>query len=294
MRVILGLTRGHAAAPGRDRSTMSRRRAEPAHLRFALACVAAAGLALSVSAAVTSRPGYAVACSRGGPSAGTADPAPGEVDAAGFTINGITSRRRPSLSRSYRGLRERPARRVVSDDQVQLGARRYFLRHSTLDMDALALSMSISRATLYRVVHSRDQLLGDVLWHCAEQMLQRARAQRTMTGIDGVIEVTRLFSLRLFDAEPFRAFLAEEPETAARVLFTPVGNVHRRALRMQKEIFQDAAPPDGPWLTGDLDHLAYLYVRLVESSYYAELLAGIRPNWDLTERAARALLSQAL
>lgn len=261
-------------------------------LRFMVTSFAVAGLTLSLAVAVCVRPVSLSSCSR----TAVAPNDPAERDTTGLSVTEVATTRRRSFRshRGYRSLRERPARRVVSGDQVALGACRYFLAHSTLDMDALALSLSISRATLYRVVHSRDQLLGDVLWHCAERLLRQARQQRTETGIDGVLQVTRVFSAGLRDAEPFRNFLATEPETAIRVLFTPVGNVHRRAVELQKQIFAEATPAQGPWLTGDLDHLAYLYVRLFESTYYAELLAGIRPDWDLTERAARAVLSQAL
>src|SRR3954467_10934199 len=57
-----------------------------------------------------------------------------------------------------------PPRRAVSREQVTAGACRLFLERGTVDMDELALRLAISRATLYRVVHGRDQLLGDVLW----------------------------------------------------------------------------------------------------------------------------------
>jgi hypothetical protein len=71
---------------------------------------------------------------------------------------------------------------VVSRDDVVRGGCRHFLRHATIDMDALAGDLSISRATLYRVVHSRDGLLGDVLWRLAKRMLDDARRERTATG----------------------------------------------------------------------------------------------------------------
>jgi hypothetical protein len=184
-------------------------------------------------------------------------------------------------------------RRVVSESDVVRGGCRYFLRHGTLEMDALAGTLAISRATLYRVVHSRDRLLGDVLWHLGEQMLNRARAERTETGVEGVIEITHRFCGYLLGAEPFRAFLRDEPKTATRVLFTPAGGVHARAVAAQKEIIQETARRGELHLVGDLDHLAYLYVRIIESSLYAELLTGQEPDLPLAERTIRSLLHQA-
>jgi hypothetical protein len=185
------------------------------------------------------------------------------------------------------------ARRVVSHDDVVRGGCRYFLKHGTIDMDALATVLCISRATLYRVVHGRDRLIGEVLWRLGEHELSIARQERTSTGIDGVLEVTRRYCARLLGAEPFRAFLAAEPETAARVLFTPAGGVHQRVVAVQKEILVEAAGTGDGWLTADIDRLAYLYVRIFESMLYAELLTGRSLDPDLAERAAIALLQAA-
>ena len=52
----------------------------------------------------------------------------------------------------------------MSLDQVADAGCEYFLNHATIDMDELALTLAVSRATLYRVVNSRDRLLGEVLW----------------------------------------------------------------------------------------------------------------------------------
>lgn len=179
------------------------------------------------------------------------------------------------------------ARRVVSRDQVVRGACRFFLQHGTVDMEALAANLAISRATLYRVVRSRDALFGEVLWRLAERLLTRARRSRSRGGVDGVLEVTRHFADALRGSAPFRAFLEAEPETAARVLFNAAGGVHRRAVLAQKQILLEV---DEPWAAADLDQLAYLYVRIVESALYAELLDHRGLDQEVAEKAARAVL----
>lgn len=178
-------------------------------------------------------------------------------------------------------------RRVVSREQVVHGACRFFLRHGEVDMDGVARSLAISRATLYRVVHSRDGLLGDVLWRLGERQLVQARLRRRNGGVEGVLEITRHFVDRLRGAAPFRAFLRGEPETAARVLFNGSGAVHRRAVSAQKQILLEVP---GEWCAGPLDQVAFLYVRIVESAIYAELLGGQPLDRDLAERAARSVL----
>lgn len=179
-------------------------------------------------------------------------------------------------------------RRVVSHDMVVRGGSAYLLEHGTLDMADLANTLAVSRATLYRVVGSRDRLLGDVLWRLGGRTLDAARRARTYRGVDGIIEVTRRFADSMLTAEAFHRFVIDEPDTAARVLFTPAGRVHERFVVAQKEIFLEAGL-DG-WSPTELDHLAYLYIRMVESTLHAELLNGRRPDFDLAERVLRALL----
>lgn len=183
---------------------------------------------------------------------------------------------------------QRNPRRVVTREQVVHGACRYFLRHGTIDMDELALQLAIGRATLYRVVHRRDEVLGEVLWKLGGAMLDRARLDRQQPGPDGVLEVTRLFVERLRKAKPFMAFLRAEPQTASRVLFSPSGGVHRRAVAKQREILVECGCGGDAAL---LDQRAYLYVRIAESVLYAELLGEGPLEPEIAERVAKALLT---
>ncbi|MDG4832936.1 QsdR family transcriptional regulator [Solwaraspora sp. WMMD1047] len=182
-------------------------------------------------------------------------------------------------------------RRVIDHPAVVRGAIDYFLAHATIDMDDLASTLAVSRATLYRVEGSRDRLLGEVFWYMADYLLAAARAARRQDGVAGIVEVTRRFAEAVEQATAFRAFLAQEPEVAARVLFAVPGRVHRRAVRAQAHIFREVGGADTSWLPGDPNRLAYLYVRIVESAIYAELLSGQPPDLELAERALRALLT---
>jgi AcrR family transcriptional regulator len=182
--------------------------------------------------------------------------------------------------------------RVISVEQAIGAGCQYFVQHGTVDMDRVAVALAVSRATLYRVISSRDRLLSEVLWRLAKQSMDRARALRTRDGIDGVLEVVRTISDELLDSKPLRHFIANEPEAATRVLMTPAGGLHRRSVAAVKELFDEAAP-SGPWIVDDRDNLAYLLVRIVESLYFAELLAGTPPDRDLAERTVRALMVQA-
>ncbi|HZM74269.1 MAG TPA: QsdR family transcriptional regulator, partial [Candidatus Limnocylindrales bacterium] len=89
-------------------------------------------------------------------------------------------------------------------------------------------------------------------------------------------------------SEPFRTFLAAEPATAARVLFTASGGVHGRVVAAQHQIFLEAGAK------GACADLAFLYVRVVESALYAELLTGHSVDPVIAERAARSLMETAV
>jgi len=176
-------------------------------------------------------------------------------------------------------------RRVVSDDEVVRAGCHFFLRHGTIDMDRLAAEMCVSRATMYRVTGGRDRLLGEVLWRLAERMLSDARRRRTRSGVDGALEVTGRYTVALQSAEPFRRFLTGEPEAAARILLTSAGGLTERVVAAQQEIFEEVG------LAGASADLAYLYVRIIESALYGELVAGHSADLDMAQRAARALLT---
>ena len=163
----------------------------------------------------------------------------------------------------------------------------HFLKHSTLDMDLLAAELSISRATLYRAVGSRDALLGDVFWAIGKLFLAEAGAESTGTGADRVIDVSRLFAELMSTAQQLKQFVAAEPQTAARVLLTSATAGPDRALEAQLEIFLASGVTAEP---AELRRRAYLYVRLMESLVHSNVLGMREVEFDLAEPALRALL----
>jgi AcrR family transcriptional regulator len=181
--------------------------------------------------------------------------------------------------------------RVITYEAIVAGARRHFLREATIDMEQLAHELAVSRATLYRAVDGRDRLLGDVLWSLAERTYEEARRAVTCRGVDAILEISHRFTESVTAAAPFRRFLEQEPQTAMRVLLTPAGGVHARAVALHREIFAEAFAGREDGLLGDLDTLAYLYVRLRESILYADIMSGRLPDPEVAERAVRALLA---
>jgi hypothetical protein len=184
---------------------------------------------------------------------------------------------------------------VITLEQAVDAGCEYFVRKGTLDLEALAVSLAVSRATLYRVVSSRDRLLAAVLWRLAQDCLDRARARRSRDGIDGVLEVVRCFSRQVLASRALRRFIADEPPSASHVLFNPDGGVHGPAVAAAVRLFDEVGlrrtSVAGVRLAGDPRRVAYLLVRIVESVCFAE--PGTRPDLDLAEETIRALLVRA-
>lgn len=159
-------------------------------------------------------------------------------------------------------------------------------------MDSLARSLVVSRATLYRVVHSRDRLLGDVIWSFGERTLAMAVAETTGTGVDRIVETARRFNAYVVSFEPLRSFVRSEPMAAIRVLITPAGGVHQRFVEAWKGIFLEAARRGELTLPLDAEELAYVFVRIGESVLYSDLLAGREPDIRVAALVQRSLLSR--
>src|SRR5712691_7933296 len=74
------------------------------------------------------------------------------------------------------------AKKAVGPADALGAARRKLPRHERLDMNELAGELGVGRATLYRWVGSRDELLGEVLWSLSVSGLAMAREKAKGTG----------------------------------------------------------------------------------------------------------------
>lgn len=182
------------------------------------------------------------------------------------------------------------AGRIISHEDVVRAGRQMYARRSTIEMDTLADELNVSRATLYRVVSSRDRLLGDVLWSYAWPLYLQALEEAQGQGIERLLAVMRRFGNAIMGSRHFREFLAADPQVAIRVLFTPAANVHRRFVEANKALILETAGAGEISLPFDADELAYVFSRIFESMWYADLLSGREIDLDVAEHAARALL----
>lgn len=180
-------------------------------------------------------------------------------------------------------------RRVVGHDQVVAAATQLFIQQARLDMDELAREMAVSRATLYRVVGSRERLLGDVLDRLSVRTLDPILCSRPGTGVEWLLDVVKAYSGAITSFGPLRRFMRNDPELAFRVLFMPEAALHSRSVARWRCLIEqaDLAEP------GTADDLAFVAVRLGESMMFTDVFAGREPNVELSMRLLRTMFSPA-
>ncbi|WP_402465508.1 QsdR family transcriptional regulator [Isoptericola aurantiacus] len=184
--------------------------------------------------------------------------------------------------------------RVITYPVALRAARRRFLASGGLAMEQLTEDLWVSRATLYRVVGSRDRLLGDVLWQLAARTLDLARAAADGAGLRGVerlLDVARRFDDEVGEFEPLQKYLAVDPGDATRILFGATAGVHVRNVEawvalLRREL--DAGEIDS--LPFSVPETAFAFVRIGESIVYGSMLAGIQPDRRLGEDLRRTVL----
>ncbi len=182
------------------------------------------------------------------------------------------------------------SQRVVDHARVLRIAERMFDAEGSVDMASLADRVGVSRATLYRVVGSRERLLGDVLWWQGQHVMEHVAPRVTAGGAERLVQLARAFNERLIGYRPLRRFLRDDPVLAHHVLFLPEARVHSRFVALWRDLFVEAAAREEIRLPFDVDELAFLWVRTGESMLYADLMSGLEPRIELAERVQRLLL----
>jgi AcrR family transcriptional regulator len=171
-------------------------------------------------------------------------------------------------------------------------ARRTFLAGDRVDMGALARQLGVNRATLYRWVGSRDQLLVEVLWSLADRTFDRLLAEPppSAPGQSRVATVLDAWVHGVIANRGMQVFVENEGDLALRLLTTRATDYQARLLgRIRALLAQDleagAVRSDIP-----LDDLTYVVVRILESYVYLTLITGEQPDPDRAGRVLHALL----
>jgi len=167
-----------------------------------------------------------------------------------------------------------------------------FLACERLDMRALALELGIGRATLYRRVGGRDQLLGAVTWFLTRHAIARALdAAGDARGRERVIAVLRHFMHDVHGQPALQRFLEAEPEAALRILTSKHGPVQQGLIRGVEALLAEEEARGALAAGPDRGTLAYVIVRVGESFLYADVIAGGEPDVERAVEVTGRLLT---
>jgi AcrR family transcriptional regulator len=171
-------------------------------------------------------------------------------------------------------------------------ARRWFMAGRRIEMQELAAELGVNRATLFRWVGGRDQLLGEILWSLAEPALDAAVEASDGHGAQRITGAIGRFAAMVDQADFLREFLRREPERALRILTTRAGTVQARLVGAIDTLLNDEISQGNLRSPLPLRDLAYVIVRIVESFLYAEFITSEEPDIAMAELAVGALLGR--
>ena len=172
-------------------------------------------------------------------------------------------------------------------------ARERWLQQGRLDMGALASELGVSRATLHRWVGTKERLLGEVLWTFAEATIRDARAAARGTGPDYLADSIERYMRAALQFGPLVRFVEQDPEYALKVLASKHSPMQRRSIAAMRSQLEEQVEAANLTPALDLDDLAYLLVRIVESYLYSDVITGSEPNIPRAIDAIRVLLHAA-
>lgn len=188
------------------------------------------------------------------------------------------------------------ARRPTALDAFRI-ARRTFHAAERIDMRALAERVGVNRATLYRWVGSRDQLLVEIAWSRTQLTLDYLDERTEATGAERIVQVVGGY-IEAVNTDPgTRRWLSEEGESAMRLLTRrdPSRQDTDFQPRLQGALLallEEETQAGRLALPVDLNQLAYVLVRLIESYVYLDLITGEQPQSEQAEPILRLLLER--
>lgn len=171
-------------------------------------------------------------------------------------------------------------------------ARRMFLAGQRVDMGELARDLGVNRATLYRWVGSRDQLLVEVLWSLARRTFERLLADGppSTPGHSRVAVVLDSWVHAVISNRGMQVFVEKEGDLALRLLTTRATDYQSRLLAQVRDLLAEDVDAGRVVSEIPLDDLTYVVVRILESYVYLTLITGERPDPDRAGRVLHALL----
>jgi AcrR family transcriptional regulator len=164
-----------------------------------------------------------------------------------------------------------------------------YLAREALDMSALAESLGVSRATLYRWAGNRDDLLGAVLAEATEGTYRAAIARATGSGTDLLLDIFERVMRSVVASAPLRALTQREPLVFIRLAMMP-GAIESVSARMTTEVIARERASGNLRVTTAPEVLGRALVRICDVHLYAPLLGGEEPEIETALELVALLL----
>ena len=166
-----------------------------------------------------------------------------------------------------------------------------YLAGRRLDMQSLARRLGVGRATLYRRVGNREQLLDEVIWWRGRRMVaSQVLATAHLTGVARIAAVVAGALRAIEQDKPLRAFIESEPEAALRILTgsrSMAGYGMATALANLIDLERGRGGFDADL---DTSTLAYVIIRISEGFLYADVIGDRAPDIGQAITVIQALL----
>lgn len=147
-----------------------------------------------------------------------------------------------------------------------------------VDLVELAQICEVNRATLYRWFGSRDALLAEVLWRLSMRIIHSVIKGIPGTSLSGLMLSIQGYLKIVSTHKGQIHFLKNEPEVAARVLFTGESSIRNRLINIllvylpRYRVFKEGDP--------QVKTLAVAIVRLGETFLYGDRLGDSEPQLE--------------
>jgi AcrR family transcriptional regulator len=159
-----------------------------------------------------------------------------------------------------------------------------------VDLTVVASTLGLGRATIYRWFGSREAVLGEVIAHELELLIDRKASAVRRRGAVGLLEAFDAINRSLSRSTALRRLLEQERGGAMRLLTSSSGIVQPRAVACVRELIE-AEATDGTYEPpADPDTLAYAIVRLAEAFLYNDASIGVRGDYERLREVEAALL----
>jgi AcrR family transcriptional regulator len=168
--------------------------------------------------------------------------------------------------------------------------RRQYLSGERVDLTVVARELGLSRATIYRWFGSRDTLIGGVIAHELELLIEQKRQSVRRRGADGLLDTFDRINRALARSHALRRFLDQERTGAMRLLTGSSGAVQRTAVARVANLIAAEAEAGYYEPPADPTTLAYAIVRLAEAFLYNDSAISIRGDHERLRAVEAALL----